>query len=118
MREGKLREKINDMHERYGPIVRYGVNSVSVNDAESISTIYVSRSNFTSADSYGTLVGVSNGKVVYSLVSAPDMMHSALRRSIAGAFTPAAVLEYEKYIDETIPELLYELEARLTSAKL
>jgi len=107
MREGKLREKLNHMHERYGPIVRYGVNSISMNDPESISTIYVSRSNFTSADSYGTLVGVSNGKVVYSLVSAPDTMHAALRRSISGAFTPAAVLEYEKYIDETIPELFY-----------
>jgi len=114
MREGKLREKLNHMHERYGPIVRYGVNSISMNDPESISTIYVSRSNFTSADSYGTLVGVSNGKVVYSLVSAPDTMHAALRRSISGAFTPAAVLEYEKYIDETIPELFYKLEARKT----
>lgn len=112
MWEGKLRSKLVELHQKHGAVVRYGVNSVSISDPEAINTIYASRASFTSAASYNTLVGVANGKEVYSLVSAPDAQHSALRRSVAGAFTPTAVLDYEKYIDDTIPELLYELEER------
>lgn len=114
MWQGKLRSKLVELHQTHGTVVRYGVNSVSISDPDAISTIYASRAGFTSAASYNTLVGVANGKEVYSLVAAPDSLHSALRRSVAGAFTPTAVLDYEKYIDETIPELLYELEERKT----
>jgi cytochrome P450 len=114
MYEGKLRGKLLDLHQQYGSMVRYGVNNVSISDPEVISTIYSSRAKFSTADSYGTLVGVSNGKEVYSLISCPESVHGALRRAVAGAFTPTAVLDYEKYIDETIPEFLYELETRKT----
>lgn len=112
MSTGRLRGKLLDLHKRHGSFVRYGVTSVSISDPEAISTIYVSRGGFTSAPSYGVLVGIANGKEIYSLISAPESMHAALRKSVAPAFTANAVLDYEKYIDPTISELLEELEKR------
>ncbi|KAI0119692.1 cytochrome P450 [Daldinia grandis] len=104
---GRLREKILDLHSRYGPIVRYGVCSISISDPEVISVVYGSRAGFITADSYKVLVGIQNGKEVPSLVSTSDeTRHGALRRSVANAFTPTAVLDYEKWIDATIEELI------------
>lgn len=65
------------------------------------------------AESYQVLVGISNGKEVPSLVSTSDeARHAALRRSVAGAFSPNGVLEYEPFVDETIGELLGVLRAK------
>ncbi|KAK4963087.1 hypothetical protein LTR10_000715 [Elasticomyces elasticus] len=65
------------------------------------------------ADSYNVLVGIANGKEVASLVSTRDeTRHGALRRSVASAFTPTGVLDYEPWIDESIVELLDVLSER------
>jgi cytochrome P450 len=56
------------------------------------------------------LVGISNGKELPSLVSTRDeTKHGELRRSVSKAFTPAGALNYESYIDQTIPELIEAL---------
>ncbi|KAL7622548.1 hypothetical protein AAE478_008055 [Parahypoxylon ruwenzoriense] len=105
--KGKLRGKILDLHSKHGPIVRYGVRSVSITDPEVVGVVYGSRAGFITASSYKVLVGIQNGKEVPSLISTTDeARHGALRRSVANAFTPTASLEYEKWIDETIEELL------------
>lgn len=59
------------------------------------------------------MVGISNGKEVPSLVSTSDeVRHGALRRAVAGAFSPTGVLEYEPFVNETIIELLDVLRAK------
>ncbi|KAI1406775.1 cytochrome P450 [Hypoxylon sp. FL1857] len=103
---GKLRQKLSDLHCQHGPIVRYGVRSISVSDPEAINVIYASRDSFTIADGYKVVVGIQNGKEVPSLISADDALHGAMRRSVANAFTPTAALDYEKAMDATIAELL------------
>ncbi|EMR62676.1 putative cytochrome p450 oxidoreductase protein [Eutypa lata UCREL1] len=56
---------------------------------------------------HGPIVRYGNGKEVPSLVSTADeTKHGLLRRAVANAFTPAAVLDYEEWIDATIAELL------------
>lgn len=53
------------------------------------------------------LIGISNGREVPSLVSTSDeARHGALRRAVAGAFSPNGVLEYEPFVNETIVELI------------
>ncbi|KAI2610584.1 cytochrome P450 [Hypoxylon sp. NC1633] len=104
---GRLRQKLLDLHSQCGPIVRYGVRSISINDPEVINVVYGSRAGFVTADSYKVLVGIQNGKEVSSLVSTSDeTRHAALRRSVANVFTPTAVLDHEKSTDETIADLL------------
>ncbi|GAW17948.1 hypothetical protein ANO14919_074170 [Xylariales sp. No.14919] len=93
---GQLRAKISDLHARHGPIVRYGVRSISINDPE--------------AESYKVIVGIQNGKEVPSLGSTQDeTRHDAIRRSIANAFTQTAALGHESQIDATIEELLVKI---------
>lgn len=61
------------------------------------------------------LVGIQNGKEVSSLVSTRDeTKHGLLRRSVANAFTPSAVMDYEGCIDEAIAELLDFVERKKT----
>lgn len=48
---GKLRENILNLHSQYGPIVRYGVRSISINDPEVISIVYGSRVGFITVQS-------------------------------------------------------------------
>ncbi|KAI1097415.1 cytochrome P450 [Jackrogersella minutella] len=69
---GRLRQKLLDLHCQHGPIVRYGVRSVSISDPDVISVVYGSRAGFITADSYKVLVGIQNGKEVPSLVSTQD----------------------------------------------
>lgn len=52
-----------------------------------------------------------------SLVSTRDeVRHAALRRSVASAFTPTAVLDYEGSIDATIRELLAAIDSKKGAA--
>ncbi|KAJ4396915.1 hypothetical protein N0V93_001137 [Gnomoniopsis smithogilvyi] len=110
---GKLRSRLVELHEEHGPVVRYGVRSISLSDPSAIDIIYGSRQGFTTAESYKVLIGISNGKEVPSLVSTSDeARHGALRRAVASAFSPNGVLEYEPFVDETISELLDVLQAK------
>ncbi|KAK3660662.1 hypothetical protein LTR22_007909 [Elasticomyces elasticus] len=110
---GKLRDELVRLHSVHGPVVRYGVRSVSISDPSVVDVVYGSRAGFTTADSYNVLVGIANGKEVASLVSTRDeTRHGALRRSVASAFTPTGVLDYEPWIDESIVELLDVLSER------
>jgi len=69
------------------------------------------------AESYKVLLGRQNGKDIASLISTQDEnQHGAMRRSIANAFTPTATLDYERWIDATIEELL-EVVGRKTKTK-
>ncbi|KAJ2975729.1 hypothetical protein NUW58_g8274 [Xylaria curta] len=112
---GRMREKLLDLHARHGPIVRYGVRCISISDPEVINIVYGSRAGFVTADSYKVLLGYHNGKDIPSLVSTRDeKQHGALRRSVANAFTPTAVLDYEKWIDMTIRELLESVARKQT----
>jgi hypothetical protein len=45
-RRGELRGKLVKLHEQYGPIVRYGVRSVSVNDPSAMDLVYGNRTGF------------------------------------------------------------------------
>ena len=45
-RRGELRGKLIDLHKQYGPIVRYGVRSVSVTDPSAIGIVYGDRAGY------------------------------------------------------------------------
>ncbi|TGJ84136.1 hypothetical protein E0Z10_g4622 [Xylaria hypoxylon] len=109
---GQLRGKISDLHGRHGPIVRYGVRSISINDPEVIKLVYGSRAGFTTARLSSC---IQNGKEVPSLVSTRDeTRHAALRRSVANAFTQTAALGHESAVDATIGELLAKIGEKKT----
>ena len=107
---GLLRSELTKLHAKHGPLVRYGVRSISVSDPSVVDMVYGSRSGFVVAHSYNVLVGISNGKEVPSLVSTRDeTRHGQLRRSVAGAFTVRGAQDYECFVDATIPDLIRAL---------
>ncbi|KAI0407031.1 cytochrome P450 [Xylaria palmicola] len=112
---GTMKERLLELHAKHGPIVRYGVRCISISDPEVIDVVYGSRAGFITAESYKVLLGYQDGKDIPSLVSIQDeKQHGALRRSVAGAFTPTAALDYEKWIDITISELLQSVAKKST----
>lgn len=69
------------------------MHSASISDPEVINVVYGGRADFTTAR--------------YSKKCTTDeTRHGAMRHSVAGAFTPNAVLDSEKWIDAPIKELL------------
>ncbi|KAI1428439.1 cytochrome P450 [Xylaria sp. FL1777] len=67
------------------------------------------------ADSYKVLIGYQNGQDIENLVSTrEEKKHEALRRSVAGSFTSTAALDYEKWFDVTIGDLLETLTKKST----
>ncbi|KAI3341627.1 cytochrome P450 [Ustulina deusta] len=104
---GTMRDTLLELHARHGLVVRYGVRSVSISDPEVIKVAYGSRAGFINADSYKVLLGFRDGKDIETILSTRDeKQHGALRRSVANAFTATAALDYEKWFDITIGELL------------
>lgn len=45
-RRGELRDKLVELHKQYGPIVRYGVRSVSITDPSAVGIIYSDRAGY------------------------------------------------------------------------
>jgi hypothetical protein len=43
---GTLGATLENLHTEYGPVIRYGVRSVSISDPNAVTTIYESRSGF------------------------------------------------------------------------
>jgi hypothetical protein len=54
-RRGGLRGKLIELHRQYGPVVRYGVRSVSVNDPSAVDVIYGTRAGFVIVSTASTI---------------------------------------------------------------
>jgi cytochrome P450 len=111
---GNLRHTIIALHDQFGPVVRYGVNMVSIRDSRAVQQIYASpRKGFTIHDSYGVILGIDkDGREVESMVTIRDEgKHGQMRRAVANAFTPTAVAEMEGIIEESVVDLLDVLSA-------
>lgn len=55
---GLLRGKLLVLHKKHGPIVRYGVNSISISDPSAISIVYGSRAGFVTVSSDNNVLGI------------------------------------------------------------
>ncbi len=102
-----------ELHQRYGPIVRYGPNSLSFSDPASLVVIYGLHPVLEKSAHYQPLTKVSQGKEVISLNTLTDEKRaSAIKRSTASGFAPSALLDYEPYVDETAALLVKRLTER------
>jgi cytochrome P450 len=109
-RRGLLRSHLLTLHSLHGPIIRYGPRSISLSLPSAINPIYNSQPALPTAASYRVLLGIKDGVEIPSLVSTRDpIRHGQLRRSVASAFTEKGSLEYEVFVDATIPDLVSSL---------
>ena len=54
-RRGELRDKLVELHKQYGPIVRYGVRSVSIDDPSAVGIIYSDRAGYIIVSRLGSI---------------------------------------------------------------
>jgi cytochrome P450 len=106
MNTGKLPFEIKRLHDHYGPIVRVGVDEVSVNDAKAWKDIY-NRKDMPRPPEYRAL---PPGVKAHSLISAPSEDHTRFRRALNPAFTEKATREYEPVVRQYCNKLASRIE--------
>lgn len=82
------------MHERYGPVVRFGPNSLSFNSNTALREIYGFRANVRKAEFYDAFVHPAPN----THNSRNKEIHARKRRVLSQAFADGAIREMEKYV--------------------
>jgi hypothetical protein len=82
------------MHDRYGTTVRFGPNSISVNDAGALKEIYGFRANVRKAEFYDAFVHPAPN----THNSRDRTEHARKRRVLSQAFSDTAIKQMERYI--------------------
>ncbi|GKT67738.1 cytochrome P450 pisatin [Colletotrichum tofieldiae] len=92
-------EKVNlALHEKYGPVVRYGPNRYSINDPEVSKTVYGHGTQFIKSSWYTTW---QPSEDVWNLFSDRSITrHSRNRRFYSNAYSMTSLVHYEPYLDE------------------
>ncbi|KAF9872393.1 hypothetical protein CkaCkLH20_10220 [Colletotrichum karsti] len=98
LQQGHFEDVNLALHEKYGPIVRYGPNRYSINDAEASKTIYAHGSQFPKSDWYSSFEPNESFFNVFSDRSIAR--HAYTRRFYAHAFSMTSLVNYEPYLDE------------------
>ncbi|KZL77639.1 cytochrome P450 oxidoreductase [Colletotrichum tofieldiae] len=92
-------ERVNlELHEQYGPIVRYGPNRYSINDAESSKTIYGHGTQFQKSDWYSAWQ--PNDDMWNSFADRDIKHHAYNRRFYSNVYSMTSLVHYEPYVDE------------------
>jgi cytochrome P450 len=84
------------MHEKYGPIVRFGPNSVSINSASALKTIYGHKSNVKKGIFYTSFPPTKDTFNTHSSID--KAAHARKRRVLSHAFSENAVKSMERYV--------------------
>lgn len=86
-----------NLHQKYGPVVRYSPDNLSFNSAQSLQDIYVgSKSNIRKADFYESFPAIKGFPSTHSAID--KTVHSRKRRVLSHAFSSQAVASMEGYI--------------------
>ncbi|KIY00905.1 uncharacterized protein Z520_03571 [Fonsecaea multimorphosa CBS 102226] len=104
---GGFTQPLKELHDKYGPLVRIGPNTVSVADPAAIPVIHTMHGEFKKAQSYATLRALVNRKVLGTVIDIMDENEvSALKRAVGGAFATKNLLDYEPDVDHAIETLV------------
>ncbi|GAB1313123.1 hypothetical protein MFIFM68171_03333 [Madurella fahalii] len=93
-------EKVNrQLHQKYGPIVRYGVNRFSIADPLAANIIYGPRSKFTKSSWYEAWSSPSPD--AWSIFSDRNAKrHTLNRRQYQSTYSMSTLVHYESFVDE------------------
>ncbi|KAK4454886.1 benzoate 4-monooxygenase [Podospora aff. communis PSN243] len=104
---------IQKLHKKYGPAVRIGPNTVSLDFPELIKTIHGTDGKFRKTGFYASASAIVDGNLIYTLFGEPDPeRHALARRPVNKYYTTGAALELEPHMDNAIRELCSQLDKR------
>ncbi|CVL08128.1 related to pisatin demethylase / cytochrome P450 monooxygenase [Fusarium mangiferae] len=114
--EGSYHVKIKELHEKYGPVVRIGPNTLDFDLPELIKTIYGTDGKWKKTEFYHNNSAVIDGKITYHLFSTTDQVeHALMKRPIAKYYSQSSVMRLESLFDGLIGEFCGHLEKRFMS---
>ncbi|KAI1505313.1 cytochrome P450 [Biscogniauxia marginata] len=92
-------ERVNkELHEKYGPVVRYGPNRYSFDDQTASKIIYGHGAQFAKSSWYNTW---DNDNGQWNLFQERDIQkHAQARRYYQNTYSMSSLVEYEPYVDE------------------
>lgn len=104
------------LHKKYGKLVRFGPNMVSVQDPTEIKRIYDFTGTFRKSNFYHVLMFYAKGKPVPTIFATQDeALHRTLRKPIAPIYSMSNLMSLERYVDSTMSILLNQLESRFAT---
>ncbi|KAL1888639.1 hypothetical protein Sste5346_009431 [Sporothrix stenoceras] len=99
------------LHDKHGPVVRLGPNTLTFSDPKALKTIYGLNKGFIKSDFYLPQQSVVNGHRLASLFSTVDNdFHAQFRRCVNGAFAMSQLVQYEPFVDNTTKLFLKQTE--------
>ncbi|KAI0868045.1 putative benzoate 4-monooxygenase cytochrome P450 [Hypoxylon argillaceum] len=110
---------LQDVHTKYGEVVRIGPNMVSFSNPEAIPTVYPTRAGFPKADFYATLRPYTRGGGAQLAVfnTTDEAIHKQIKTPIALMFSPSNSASFEGLVDEVLVCLEEQLETRFLANK-
>ncbi|KAH7131305.1 cytochrome P450 [Dactylonectria macrodidyma] len=97
VRQGRFDQQNQEIHQKYGPVVRYGPNRYSINDPHAAKIIYGLGAQFAKSSWYSTW-GAPGQWTIFSDQSIKH--HSQTRRLYQGTYSMTALVNYEPYVDQ------------------
>ncbi|GIZ49862.1 hypothetical protein CKM354_001288000 [Cercospora kikuchii] len=106
-----------EVHEKYGPVVRIGPNSLAFASAQAVQDIYSTARNYPKSPSYSITDNVDEGVIRSTLISSLDgEWHDRFRRGIASIFSLSSVLQFESRIDDMVALLVHQIASQFAQA--
>jgi hypothetical protein len=107
--KGRSHEDDILLHQKYGPIVRVAPNTLSINDAQAVNTIYGIGTKFYKSPFYKLAeVHDEEGLVPDPFVLTDKEMHSHMKKNAANAYSMNGLVQMESWI-EPITERLFTI---------
>jgi len=99
--KGQAHRTAVELHRKYGKLVRIGPQVISVSDPAMIPVIYNTNGNFTKSGFYPLQSITWHKRQQLNVFSTRDeAQHNAMKRKVASAYAPDALLKMENNIDD------------------
>lgn len=92
------------LHEKYGTVVRFSPNSLSINDPVALKVIYAHGANVQKSNFYKCFRAAPHA--VSTLLATEKAQHARKRRVMGQAFSPAALRGLEQYVVGHVQDLV------------
>ncbi|KAG7097714.1 hypothetical protein E1B28_005038 [Marasmius oreades] len=103
---GHRSEKIHELHEKYGPIVRIAPNHLSIATSSALQTVYAHGNGALKSPFYDAFVSIQRG-----LFNTRDRVeHARKRKIVSHIFSQKSVVEFEPHVRMYVGQLLDQWE--------
>lgn len=107
-----------DLHKKYGHLVRFGPNMVSVGSAVEIEKIYRMHSPLLKSDFYHVILPMNKGKILPGLFATQDEgLHRMLKKPIGGIYSMSNLTSFESLVDKAIVYFMEQLDKRFVEPR-